>query len=128
MTPQVHARLYLCMTQLIDLNLTSVFPDEQIASEARQNDQEALAAAKHDAMAARYWKGAIGRAHHAMGKSALQHTVKSQLASSHVHVQTGHARQVRMKQQQHDRKLVSSWHGQINLLSGHIRNTDLAHR
>ena len=116
------------MTLLIGLNFTSVFPDEQVASEARQNDQEALAAAKHAAMAARYWKGAIGRVHHAMGKSALQSTVNSQLASSHVHVQTGRARQSRMKQQQHDRKLVSSWHGQINLLSGHIRNTDLAHR
>lgn len=79
-------------------------------------------------MASKYWKGAIGRAHDAMAKSALQQTASSQLARSHVYVQRGHERQTRLKQQHQNRKLASNWRGQINMLSAHIQDTDLSHR
>ena len=48
--------------------------------------QDALATAKHDSRAAAYWKGAIGRAPHAAGTSALQQTAQARLAGSHTQV------------------------------------------
>ena len=58
----------------------------QAANEARIRQQDALATAKHDSRAAAYWKGATGRAHHAVGTNALQQTAQARLASSHAQV------------------------------------------
>jgi len=100
----------------------------QVAQKARQRHQEVAAASKHALKSSLYWKGAFGRAHSNLTKSALQQVHKGRLAANHGLVNMGHERQAKGKQQHHERQLMGNYHGQLNMLKAFTLHTDLQHR
>lgn len=75
-----------------------------------------------------YWKGAIGRAHSSLTKSALQQVGKAQRETNQGLVHQGRERQAKGKKQHHEGQMMSSYHGQLNMLRAFIQRTDLQHR
>ena len=100
----------------------------QVAGKARQKHQEAVEASKHALKASLYWKGAIGRAHSNLTKSALKQVHQGHRETKKGLVQMGHGRQATEKHQKHERQLMGNYHGQLNMLKAFIRQTDLQHR
>ncbi|DBB00330.1 TPA: hypothetical protein ACH3X1_014153 [Trebouxia sp. C0004] len=102
--------------------------NHEVAEKAQQRHQEAAAASEHALKSSLYWKGAIGRAHSNLGRSALQQVHQANRDAKHGLVQKGHGRQAKGKQQHHDRQLMSNYHGQLNLLKAFTLRTDMQHR
>ncbi len=100
----------------------------QVAEQARQRHQEAAEASKHALKSSLYWKGAIGRAHSNLRRSALQQVHQANRDAKHGLVEMGHGRQAKGKQQHHDRQLMSNYHGQLNMLKAFTLRTDMQHR
>ncbi len=100
----------------------------QVAEKARQRHQEAAAASKHALKSSLYWKGAIGRAHSNLRRSALQQVHQANRDAKHGLVEMGHGRQAKGKQQHHDRQLMSNYHGPLNMLKAFTLRTDMQHR
>ena len=87
-----------------------------------------MQASKHALDSARYWKGAFGRAHSNLRKSALKDVNSAKRAVAQGLVQSGHDRQGKGQQQRANRQLMSSYHGQLNMLGACALRTDLQHR
>ncbi|KAL0043957.1 hypothetical protein WJX82_008849 [Trebouxia sp. C0006] len=102
--------------------------NQEVAEKARQRHQEAAAASKHALKSSLYWKGAIGRAHSNLRRSALQQVHQANRDAKHGLVEKGHGRQAKGKQQHHDRQLMSNYHGQLNMLKAYTLRTDMQHR
>ena len=75
-----------------------------------------------------YWKGAIGRAHSSLTKSALQQVGKAQTEANQGLVHQGRERQAKGKKQHQEGQIMSSYHGRLNMLRAFIQRTDLQHR
>ena len=110
------------------LHMTATWLHFQVAEKARQRHQEAAAASKHALKSSLYWKGAIGRAHSNLRRSALQQVHQANRDAKHGLVEMGHGRQAKGKQQHHDRQLMSNFHGQLNMLKAYTLRTDMQHR
>ncbi|DBA70881.1 TPA: hypothetical protein ACH3X2_011330 [Trebouxia sp. C0005] len=102
--------------------------NQEVVEKVRQRHQEAAAASKHALKSSLYWKGAIGRAHSNLRRSALQQVHQANRDAKHGLVQMGHGRQAKGKQQHHDRQLMSNYHGQLNMLKAYTLRTDMQHR
>ena len=100
----------------------------QVAQAARQQHQAKAEAAQHALKFALYWKGAIGRAHSSLTKSANQQLGAAGWQGRHDLVQRGRERQARGHKQREAGQVMSSYHGQLNVLKAYIERTDLQHR
>ena len=100
----------------------------QVAEEVRARHQAAAEVSKHTLKSAIYWKGAIGRAHCSLTKSALKQVGTAHREANQSLVQKDRQRQARGKKQQEEGHITSDYHGRLNMLRAYMQRTDLQHR
>ncbi|KAL3138717.1 hypothetical protein ABBQ32_006471 [Trebouxia sp. C0010 RCD-2024] len=102
--------------------------NREVAKEVRARHQAAAEVSKHTLKSAMYWKGAIGRAHCSLTKSALTQVGTAERTAKQGLVLKGQHRQARGKQQRQEGQIMSGYHGRLNMLRAYTQRTDLQHR